>query len=161
MEARGAHGTPLLLALLLLLAGWAGWTGAVEDADADAADLALLLGPDQPPAREEAAPLCPTWAGHLQCDAGRCLRYEDRVDGSSGLCGRHCVEPAPTCLHRQYVCDGVPDCEDGADEARCVQCSLGAFPCDGVCRRRELICDPAYRYSRVDVTACNKGPSTF
>ena len=128
----------LLVCGVSLLAAASGAVGALG-----AAASAAMEGDDEAHG-DESEPLCPTASTHFRCDLHRCARYEEEVH-TGGLCSRVCAERAPTCLHRKYVCDGVPDCEDGADEARCPQCSLHAFPCDGACRRKELLCDSAYR----------------
>lgn len=139
------HALLLLLCGATLLSTAAGAAGSAANGEADAVD-----GDDPPQdagpgaaAPPPSEPLCPTTSTHFQCDLRRCVRYNEFYTG--GVCSRVCAELAPTCLHRKYVCDGVPDCEDGSDERDCLQCSLDAFPCDGVCRRKELVCDSAYR----------------
>ena len=52
----------------------------------------------------------------------------------------------PTCIAKSNVCDGVPHCSDGSDEANCVAghsaCLWNLFRCaDGNCIKPEYVCD--------------------
>ena len=83
---------------------------------------------------EISVPGCKSWKGlkHVECpdEPGRCVRDYSECEKSSAFCGTAEDGGEATkwrcssglCVDRDFVCDGVPHCDDASDEA--VGCDL-------------------------------------
>ncbi|KAL4716856.1 hypothetical protein ACJJTC_012667 [Scirpophaga incertulas] len=76
--------------------------------------------------------------------AFNCKQYSSSncVTAKSPCSQREMLCSDSSCIPRDWICDGTPDCANGEDEAKCIICTENEYRCQsGGCIQKQWMCD--------------------